>query len=133
MENRLLGTKRGPTCRPQSLGENKQNKERKVHTLADRFLLPRLAKLCEVFVSDVALRPTIVVPLLAQSISIHRSEAFQMACWEFLQQGKNWKDVVSRQEGVLRELVEQRHPLALELLLSSTGITLGKWCASLLT
>merc|ERR1719323_1562900 len=40
-----------------------------VHTLADRFLLPRLARLCEVFLSDFALRASIVLPLLANIIS----------------------------------------------------------------
>ncbi|CAK0819150.1 unnamed protein product, partial [Prorocentrum cordatum] len=44
-----------------------------VHSLADRFCLPRLGRLCEVFLSDFALRPAIVVPILASVASLRRA------------------------------------------------------------
>jgi|Transcript_74682 hypothetical protein len=96
-----------------------------VHTLADRFILPRLARLCEVFLADFALRVSIVLPMLAHIISPRRHSLanLESACWEFLED--NWKDVVTLHSSALQELVEQGHPLALELLQASSGVKKG--------
>lgn len=93
-----------------------------VHTLADRFLLPRLARLCEVFLSDYALRTAIVLPMLASVTSPRRPSLanLEAACWEFLEE--HWKDIVQCHNAALQELVEQGHPLALELLQASSGV-----------
>lgn len=93
-----------------------------VHTLADRFLLPRLARLCEAFLAEFALRPSIVLPLLASVTSPRRPAlaSLEAACWEFLED--RWKEIVQGQNAVLQELVEQGHPLALELLQASSGV-----------
>merc|ERR1712190_77087 len=65
-----------------------------VHMLADRFLLPRLARLCEVFLSDFALRASIVLPMLASITSPRRPSLgnLEAACWEFLKE--HWKHIV---------------------------------------
>eukprot|EP00927_Polykrikos_kofoidii_P034807 TRINITY_DN29446_c0_g1_i1.p1 TRINITY_DN29446_c0_g1~~TRINITY_DN29446_c0_g1_i1.p1 ORF type:complete len:524 (-),score=44.79 TRINITY_DN29446_c0_g1_i1:421-1992(-) len=96
-----------------------------VHTLADCFVLPRLARLCEVFLSDFALRASIVLPLLANITSPRRPSlaCVESACWEFLEE--NWRDVVQNHSSTLQELVSQRHPLAVELLQSSHGLKRG--------
>jgi len=96
-----------------------------VHMLADRFLLPRLARLCEVFLSDFALRASIVLPMLAtitapRRVSLANLEA---ACWDFLEE--NWKDIVQFHNSALQELVDQGHPLAVELLQASSGVKRG--------
>lgn len=93
-----------------------------VHTLADRFLLPRLARLCEVFLSDFALRASIVLPMLANVTSPRRPSLanLEAACWEFLEE--HWKEIVQNHNSALQELVEQGHPLAVELLRASSGV-----------
>jgi len=93
-----------------------------VHTLADRFLLPRLARLCEVFLSDFALRASIVLPMLANITAPRRPSLanLEAACWEFLED--NWKEIVQNHNSALQELVEQGHPLAVELLQASSGV-----------
>jgi hypothetical protein len=108
-----------------------------VHTLADRFLLPRLARLCEVFLSEFALRASIVLPMLANISSPRRPllANLETACWEFLEE--NWKDIVQNHNSSIQdaptsspwsptalaeELVEQGHPLAVELLQASSGV-----------
>merc|ERR1712110_1379442 len=91
-------------------------------TLADQFLLPLLARLCEVFLSDFALRASIVLPMLA-SISLPRRSSLtnlEGACWDFLEE--NWKEIVTYHNSALQELVEQKHPLAVELLQASSGV-----------
>jgi len=98
-----------------------------VHTLADRFLLPRLARLCEVFLSDFALRSSMVLPLLASITSPRRPALanLEAACWDFLED--NWKEVVQSHNAALQELVEQQHPLAVELLQASSGVKRSIW------
>lgn len=92
-----------------------------VHTLADRFLLPRLARLCEVFLSDFALRACTVLPLLASITSPRRQSLghLEAACWDFLE--TNWTDIAQNPSN-FQELLDQRHPLLLDLLQASKGI-----------
>eukprot|EP00931_Biecheleriopsis_adriatica_P093275 TRINITY_DN67018_c0_g1_i1.p1 TRINITY_DN67018_c0_g1~~TRINITY_DN67018_c0_g1_i1.p1 ORF type:complete len:532 (-),score=100.16 TRINITY_DN67018_c0_g1_i1:151-1746(-) len=92
-----------------------------VHTLADRFLLPRLARLCEVFLSEYTLRISLALPLLANIMSLQRSSLMNLeaTCWDFIED--HWKDVVACRE-TLEELLEQKHPLVIELLQASRGI-----------
>eukprot|EP00928_Gymnodinium_smaydae_P015151 TRINITY_DN15553_c0_g2_i2.p1 TRINITY_DN15553_c0_g2~~TRINITY_DN15553_c0_g2_i2.p1 ORF type:complete len:633 (+),score=125.27 TRINITY_DN15553_c0_g2_i2:76-1899(+) len=97
-----------------------------VHALADRFLLSRLARLCEVFLAEVALRPSLVLPLLASLTSPCRRPnlaGLEAACWAFVE--ANWKEIVQNHNSTLQELVEQGHPLALELLRSASGVRRG--------
>mmetsp|Transcript_55341 Transcript_55341/g.117999 ORF Transcript_55341/g.117999 Transcript_55341/m.117999 type:complete len:523 (-) Transcript_55341:433-2001(-) len=96
-----------------------------VHTLADRFLLPRLARLCEVFLSDYALRTSVVLPLLAGIISPRRAclANLEAACWTFLEE--HWKDIVQLHSSTLQELLAAGHPLVLELLQASSGLKRG--------
>jgi len=95
-----------------------------VHTLADRFLLPRLVRICEVFLAEFVLRPTLVLPILAQITAptprILATAALEAACWDYLEE--HWK-LVQSQEDAIRTLVEQRHPLAFELIRSASGVT----------
>ncbi|CAE7887078.1 unnamed protein product, partial [Symbiodinium microadriaticum] len=84
-----------------------------VFTLADRFLLPRLARLCEVFLSECTLRSATVVPVLASG-----------ACWDFLEE--HWKEVVQH-TGNLEEIISDKHPLVLELLQASRGMKRPAW------
>jgi hypothetical protein len=93
-----------------------------VHTLADRFILPRLARLCEVFLSDFALRASILIPMLAnitcpQRPSLAKLEA---ACWDFLEE--NWQDIQQNHAHALQELIDSSHPLALSILKAATGV-----------
>mmetsp|Transcript_96122 Transcript_96122/g.173422 ORF Transcript_96122/g.173422 Transcript_96122/m.173422 type:complete len:168 (+) Transcript_96122:2-505(+) len=96
-----------------------------VHMLADRFILPRLARLCEVFLSDYALRTSIVLPMLASITSPRRNSLMNLeaSCWEFLEE--NWKEVKEDYSSTLQELIDQKHPLALELLQASRGVKRG--------
>mmetsp|Transcript_26565 Transcript_26565/g.67988 ORF Transcript_26565/g.67988 Transcript_26565/m.67988 type:complete len:519 (+) Transcript_26565:94-1650(+) len=97
-----------------------------VHTLADRFLLPRLARLCEVFLSDYALRASVVLPMLASITAPRRPSLanLEAACWVFLEE--NWKDTVqTHHNSALQELVDQGHPLVVELLQGSSGFKRG--------
>lgn len=93
-----------------------------VHMLADRFLLPRLARLCEVFLSDFALRTSTVLPMLASITAPRRPSLanLEQACWEVIED--NWKEIVQCHNSVLQELVEQGHPLVVELLQASSGV-----------
>lgn len=93
-----------------------------VHTLADRFLLPRLAKLCEVFLAEFAMRASLVLPILANITAPRRPSLanLEAASWEFLE--THWKEVVTRHDSALQELVDQKHPLAVELLQASSGV-----------
>jgi len=93
-----------------------------VHTLADRFLLHRLVRLCEVFLSDFALRASIVLPILASVTSPRRPSLanLEASCWEFLEE--NWKEIATSHNAAFQELVEQGHPLAVELLQASSGV-----------
>lgn len=90
-----------------------------VHTLGDRFLLPRLVRLCEVFLANYALRGSIVLPLLACVVAPRRHSLsnLEASCWDFLE--KNWSEVVLNYSSTLQELVNQSHPLAFELLQAS--------------
>lgn len=93
-----------------------------VHTLADRFLLPRLARLCEVFLSEAALRTSTVLPLLASITEQPRRfslAGLESACWDFVE--ANWHDV-RQHEASMRELLETRHPLLVELLQAADGL-----------
>merc|ERR1719291_1512865 len=96
-----------------------------VHALADRFCLRRLGRLCEVFLSDFALRPAIVVPILASITSLRRAcmDSLEAACWDFLEQ--NWKEITTRHNSALQELVTQGHPLVLELLQAANSVKRG--------
>lgn len=88
-----------------------------VHVLADRFILPRLARICEVFLSEYALQPATVLPLLAEVILPPKRvsvASFEACCWDFLEE--NWKHISSEHASSLRALVEKQHPLAMELL-----------------
>lgn len=93
-----------------------------VHMLADRFILPRLARLCEVFLEHFTLRASVVLPLLASITSPKRLSLanLEAACWAFLED--NWKEIVQSHNASLAELVEQGHPLALELLRNASGV-----------
>mmetsp|Transcript_136209 Transcript_136209/g.236820 ORF Transcript_136209/g.236820 Transcript_136209/m.236820 type:complete len:520 (-) Transcript_136209:96-1655(-) len=93
-----------------------------VHTLADRFLLPRLARLCEVFLSDFALRSSLVLPLLANITSPRRPSLanLEAACWSFLED--NWAFVKHSQQSIVDELVATGHPLASELIGAAVGL-----------
>lgn len=93
-----------------------------VHMLADRFVLPRLARLCEVFLVEHALRASLVLPLLANITEPRRSSlaSFETACWDFIED--NWKSIISNHEASVKELIEQGHPLAVELLEGATSI-----------
>lgn len=93
-----------------------------VHTLADRFLLPRLARLCEVFLSDFALRSSLVLPLLANITSPRRPSLanLEAACWSFLED--NWAFVKHSQQSIVDELVASGHPLASELIGAAIGL-----------
>lgn len=93
-----------------------------VHILADRFVLPRLARLSEVFLVEFALRTSLVLRLLASIIEPQRSSlaSLESACWDFIE--NNWKQIISNNEASVRELVEQGHPLAVELLQGATSV-----------
>eukprot|EP00929_Paragymnodinium_shiwhaense_P112525 TRINITY_DN80786_c0_g1_i1.p1 TRINITY_DN80786_c0_g1~~TRINITY_DN80786_c0_g1_i1.p1 ORF type:complete len:546 (+),score=73.28 TRINITY_DN80786_c0_g1_i1:61-1638(+) len=94
-----------------------------VHALGDRFLMPRLCRLCEAFLSGAAFRVSLVLPILA-SITLPRRQRLQgleVACWQFVEE--NWKELVQHHSATLRELVDQGHPLAVELLLASSGVS----------
>jgi len=94
-----------------------------VHNLADRFLLPRLGNQCEVFLSDFALRKSLILPLLANvAESPNRASlaTLETACWTGLED--NWKEIVESNESILHQLVEQGHPLVKELLQAANGI-----------
>mmetsp|Transcript_35191 Transcript_35191/g.82017 ORF Transcript_35191/g.82017 Transcript_35191/m.82017 type:complete len:531 (-) Transcript_35191:99-1691(-) len=92
-----------------------------VFTLADRFLLPRLARLCEVFLSECTLRSATVVPVLASIKNPRRPTLTNLegACWDFLEE--HWKEVVQH-TGNLEEIISDKHPLVLELLQASRGM-----------
>lgn len=94
----------------------------KVHTLADRFLLPRLARLCEVFLADHALRPSIALSILAIIAPPQRPSLanLESACWRLVEE--NWNEIVEHHSDALRDLVEQGHSLAVELLQASSGV-----------
>jgi len=96
-----------------------------VHTLADRFILPRLARLCEVFLSDFALRASILIPMLASITSPQRPSLAKLeaACWEFLED--NWQEIQRNHEHALQELIENSHPLALSILQAATVVKRG--------
>lgn len=93
-----------------------------VHTLADRFLLPRLVRLCEVFLSEFAMRAAIVLPILASITALRRPSLMNLeaVCWDFLE--NHWKEIVQNHRSTLQELVDQHHPLAVELLQASSGL-----------
>jgi len=94
-----------------------------VHNLADRFLLPRLARLCEVFLSDFVLRNSLALRILGfVSASPRRASlsSLETACWTFLED--NWKEIVQSHNSTLQEFVDQGHPLAVELLRASSGV-----------
>eukprot|EP00435_Cladocopium_sp_Y103_P034263 s1329_g8.t2 len=90
---------------------------RTVFTLADRFLLPRLARLCEVFLSECTLRSATVIPIK----SPRRPTLFNLeaACWDFLEE--HWKEVLQHTAN-LEEIITNQHPLVLELLKASRGV-----------
>lgn len=92
-----------------------------VFTLADRFLLPRLARLCEVFLSECTLRSATVIPVLASIKSPRRPTLFNLeaACWDFLEE--HWKEVLQHTAN-LEEIITNQHPLVLELLKASRGV-----------
>lgn len=92
-----------------------------VFTLADRFLLPRLARLCEVFLSECTLRSATVIPVLASIMSPRRPTLFNLeaACWDFLEE--HWKEVLQHTAN-LEEIITNQHPLVLELLKASRGV-----------